>query len=90
MAQMVKNPLAVQENQFDPWVRKIRWRREWQPTPVFLPGQSPVQRSLAGPSPWGHKELDTTEQLSMLQETLYFSWDPRMDMSWPERTPFQA
>ena len=35
------------------------------PTPVFLPGESPGQRSLAGYSPWGHKELDTTEQLSM-------------------------
>ena len=65
---MVTNPLAVQENKFDPWVRKIPWRREWQPTPVLLPGQSHGQRSLAGPSAWGCKELDTTEQLSMLQE----------------------
>ena len=64
---MVTNPLAVQ-NKFDPWVRKIPWRREWQPTPVLLPGQSHGQRSLAGPSAWGCKELDTTEQLSMLQE----------------------
>ena len=39
---------------FDPWVRKILWRREWQPTPVFLPGKS--QRSLTGCSPWAHKE----------------------------------
>ena len=60
---MVKNPLAVQENQFDPWVRKIPWRRAWQPTPVFLPGESHGQRSLVGYSPWGHKELDTTEAI---------------------------
>ena len=40
------------------------WRREWHPTPVFLPGESHGQRSLAGYSPWGHKESDTTEQLS--------------------------
>ena len=32
---------------FDPWVRKIPWRRKWQPTPVFLPGKSHGQRSLA-------------------------------------------
>ena len=49
---------------FSPWVRKIPWRRTWQPTPVFLPGESHGQRSLAGCSPWGHKESDTTEQLS--------------------------
>ena len=42
---------------FDPWVRKIPWRRIWQPTPVFLPGKSHGQRSLAGYSPWGHKEF---------------------------------
>ena len=47
---------------FDPWVRKIPWRRSLQPTPVFLPGEFHGQRSLVGYSPWGHKELDTTEQ----------------------------
>ena len=40
---------------FDPWVEKIPWRREWQPTPVFLPGEFRGQRSLVGYSPWGHK-----------------------------------
>jgi len=49
---------------FDPPVRKIPWRREWQSTPVFLPGEFHGQRSLAGYSPWGCKELDTTEQPS--------------------------
>ena len=47
---------------FDPWVRKIPWRREWLPTPVFLSGEFHEQRSLVGYSPWGHKESDTTEQ----------------------------
>ena len=42
---------------FHPWVRKIRWRRKWQPTPVFLPGKSHGQRSLAGYSPRGHKRV---------------------------------
>ena len=46
---------------FDPWVRKIPWRRKWQPTPVFLPGKSHGQRSLADYSPWVRKELDMTE-----------------------------
>ena len=50
---------------FDPWVGKILWRREWQPTLVFLPREFHGQRSLAGYSPWGRKELDTTEQLSL-------------------------
>ena len=46
---------------FDPWVRKITWRRKWQPTPVFLPGESYGQWSLVGYGPWGCKELDMTE-----------------------------
>ena len=62
MAQTVKILPTIQERpRFNPWVGKISWRREWQPTPVFLPGESHGQRSLAGYSPWGHKESDTTE-----------------------------
>ena len=49
---------------FNPWVRKIPWRREWPPTPVFLPGEPHGQRSLVGYSLWTHKELDTAERLS--------------------------
>ena len=64
VAQMVKNPPAMWETRFDPWVEKILWRGPWKPTPVFLPGESPWQRSLAGCSPWGCKEEDTTERLS--------------------------
>ena len=48
-------------HEFDPWVGKIPWRTVWQPTPVFLPGKSQGQRSLAGYSPQGRKESDTTE-----------------------------
>ena len=46
---------------FDPWVRKIPWRRKWHPTPVFLPVESYGQRSLVGCSPWGCKELYMSE-----------------------------
>ena len=58
---MVKNLPAMQETQcrrsdlqcrFDPWIRKIPWTREWPPTPVFLPGEPPGPRNLAGYSPW--------------------------------------
>ena len=45
----------MQEIPFDPWVGKIPWKRERPPTPVFLPGESHGQRSLAGYSPWGHR-----------------------------------
>ena len=45
---------------FNPWVRKIPWRRKWQPPPVFLPGKIYGQKSLVGYSPWGHKESDKT------------------------------
>ena len=46
---------------FDLWVRKIPWRRAWQSTPVFLPGESHGQRSLAGKGPWSRKEPDTSK-----------------------------
>jgi len=49
---------------FNPLVGKIPWRREWLPTPVFLPGEFHGQRSLVGYSPRGFKKLDTAEQLS--------------------------
>ena len=47
--------------QVRPWVMKIPWRRKRQPTPVFLPGESHGQRSLAGYSLWGRKESDMTD-----------------------------
>ena len=46
---------------FNPWVEKIPWRRTWQPTPIFLPGESLGQESLVSYSPWGLKESDMTE-----------------------------
>ena len=70
----VKNPSARQEtwrHSFNPWIRKIPWRRKWQPTPVTLPRKSHGWRSLAGHSPWGCKELDTTERLNNKNSTQY-------------------
>ena len=64
---VVKNLPAMQEtcrrHGFDPWVGKIPWRRKWQLAPVFLPRESHGQRSLAGYSPLGRKELDMSKQL---------------------------
>ena len=65
VAQSVKSPSATWRPGFDLWVGKFPWRREWQPTPVCLPGESHGQRNLMGYSPWGHKESDTTEQLTL-------------------------
>ena len=61
---VVKNPPAIQETQetwVRSWVGKIPWKRAWQPTPVFFPGEAHGQRSLVVYSPYGHKESDRTE-----------------------------
>ena len=66
VAQLVKNLPAVQETpRFNPWVRKIPWRRKWQPTPVSSPAKYHGQRSLVGCSPWDRKESGTTERLTL-------------------------
>ena len=60
-----KNPLAnagnIKNSGLIPGLRRFPWRRPWQRTPVFLPRESHGQRNLAGYSPWGRKESDTTE-----------------------------
>ena len=61
VAQRQRICLQCRRPGFDPWVRKMPWRRKWQPTPVFLPGESHGQKSLMDCSPWGCKESDTTE-----------------------------
>ena len=67
---VVKDPPAnARDVGLIPGSGKCPCRRKWQPTPVFLPGESHEQRSLAGYSPWGRKELDTNEQLSAYTHT---------------------
>ena len=61
----------MQDTRFNPWVGKIPWRRAWQPKPVFLPGESHGQRSLAGYGKWSCKELDMTKQLTHTFLILY-------------------
>ena len=62
---MVKYGLQCGRPMIILWVRKIPRRREWQPNPVFLPGESHRQRSMLGYYPWDHKESDTTEGLTL-------------------------
>ena len=71
VAQLVKNLPSMWETGFDPCVRKIPWRRKWQPTPVLLHGRFHGRRSLVGYSPWGHKESYTIEQLHFMYSTHY-------------------
>ena len=68
---------------FDPWVRKIPWRRKWQPTSVLLPGKFHGLRSLIGYSLWGCKESDTTEQLHF-PSIRVFSNELALHIKWPK------
>ena len=72
VAQMLKNLPAMQETWIPPLGLEDPLEREWQPTPVFLPGEFHEQRSLAGYSPWGCKELDMTERLTHFYSKVHF------------------
>ena len=70
----VKNPPANagdrhKRHGFNPWVGKVPWKMEWQPTPVFLPGEFHGQKSLVRYSPWGHKDTDMITWLSTHTQT---------------------
>ena len=60
---------------FNPWVGKIPWRMTWQPTPEVLPEETHGQKSLAGYSPWGRRESDTTEETEQTYMHLVWSVD---------------
>ena len=75
------------KTKFDPLVGKIPWRRKWHPTPVLLPGKSHGRRSLVGYSPWGHKELDTTERLHFLVLLVLLLWS---DLLWSSLNAFRG
>ena len=67
-------PLCEAIHSTETLVGKIHWRRKWQPIPVFLPGKFHGQRSLAGYSPWGHRESDTPERLHRHTQCAYPVW----------------
>ena len=82
---MVKNLSAnIGEVRDNPWVRKIPWRRKWQPTVVFLPGESHGQRSLVVYSPWVAKSWTRVRQLStpgVLPRSLYIKFSVQLNDS---------
>ena len=67
--------LQCRRPRFNHWVGKIPWRREWQPTPGFLPGKSHGQRSQVGYSPWAGKESDMTDWLTLALFHFHFPGD---------------
>ena len=84
MAQRLKHLPPMQETRFQSLGGKMPWKRKWQSTPVFLPGESPGRRSLVGYSPQGRKESDTTEQLHLhlwrnnIQKLTYEIWNQKI------------
>ena len=74
---MVKKSPATR--QLDPWVGKIPWRREWLPTPLFLPEEFHGQRSLVGCCQWRCKDSDLTEPLTLLKWKSLARQDPNQD-----------
>ena len=71
----IESACQCRRRKFDPWIGKILWSRRWQPTPVFLPEESCGWRRLAGYSPCGGKDSDTTVQLGPCTCTLWvWNW----------------
>ena len=77
MAQMVKNLPAMRRPGLDPWGRKIPWRKEWLPTPVFLPGEFHGQRSLVG---YG-QSMGSQSQTRLSDYNFHFFFSCEMEMS---------
>ena len=71
---------------FDPWVQKIPWKKMWQPTLVFLPGEYCEQRSLAGYGPQSHKEWDTTEASDLARRCAYVIYHSSLPRCWWSRS----
>ena len=80
---------TCKRRRFDPWVRKIPWRRAWQPAPGFLTGKPHGQRSLAGYNPWGRKASGTALELSSPNGSkhLYTVWWFPLWLSFAEDKP---
>ena len=83
-----ESALQGRRRRFNPWVGKIIWRRAWQSTPIFLPGESHGQKSLAGYSPWGCKELEMTEVTEHAQApNAVVVWGPNWIQSSRKKCP---
>ena len=73
VAQTLKVCLQCRRLRFNPWVRKILWRRTWLPMPVFLPGEFCGQKNLVDYSLGGRKESNTAEPLTLLLIFILFT-----------------
>ena len=83
-----ESAMQGRRRRFNPWVGKIIWRRAWQSTPIFLPGESHGQKSLAGYSPWGCKELEMTEVTEHAQApNAVVVWGPNWIQSSRKKCP---
>ena len=71
---------------FNPWIEKIPWRRAWQPTPVFWPRESHGPKNGASCRPWGCKELDMTECLSITDKQKFIPSYPPSFLQEPHFT----
>ena len=78
--------LQCRRCRFDLWVRKIPWRRKWQPTPVVFPGKSHHQRSLVGYSPWSHKRVGHSLTAKQKQQDGQLKHFSASDMWWTRQT----
>ena len=85
VAQGQESSCQCRRHRFNPWVRKISWRRKWQPDPAFFPGESHGQRNLVGNNPWGRKELDTTQQLNNNNNSGFPEPDPNSELDTANR-----
>ena len=72
VAQGKESACQCRRRWFDPWVRKTPWRRKWQPTPVFLPGESHGQKILVDYSPQGRKRVCYTLATKQQQHLSFF------------------
>ena len=83
VAQWYRIHLPSRRLRFDPWIRKITWRRNWPSTPVYLPREIHGQRSQAGYSPWDCKEWDTTERLNnTTKPSCRVWWEKQSERPW--------
>ena len=86
--------LQCRRCRFDPWFGKISWRRKWQPTLVFLPGDFHGQRSLVGSSPWGHKESESwavkKAECQRIDAFELWCWRRLLRVPWPARRSNQS
>jgi len=74
VAQRKRICLQCMRPRFNAWDGKIPWRREWLPTPVFLPEEFHGQRNLAGYSPWGHRLFEKFNLDESKESSLHNSW----------------